>query len=352
MCVEKKGFGVIGVGVWGETHLVAYSGAPDAELVGICDKNEDLLAERRRQYGVPHATTDYRELLARDDIAAVSVVTPDFLHREIAVAACEAGKHVLLEKPMATTVEDAQAIADAAQANGVTLMVDFHNRWNPAMYNLKQAIEKGEMGEPQMMTLRLNDTIYVPTGMLSWGGTSTVVWFLGSHSVDLVRWLFDDEVVRVYSVARSRVLAARGINTPDFFHTICELKGGGVAHIENCWIMSDAMPTVFDFKCEFIGSEGTAFVDCSSHRMLQKFSSHELLPISSSPGTAYPDVIVKLNIHGKPGGFGIESIQHFADCVVNGRTPLVSVEDGVRNTAALVAVHESAESGMPVDVCC
>ena len=350
MSANKKGFGVIGVGVWGETHLITYANSPNADLLCICDKNEQLLAERTEQYGVPCSTTDYHELLAHDDVAAVSVVTPDFLHREIAVAACEAGKHVLLEKPMATTVEDAQAIADAAKANGVTLMVDFHNRWNPAMYNLKQAILDGEMGEPQMMSLRLNDTIYVPTGMLSWAGDSTVIWFLGSHSLDLVRWLFDDEVVRVYSVARSRVLAERGINTPDFFHTICELKGGGVAHVENCWIMSDAMPTVFDFKCEFVGSEGTVFIDCSSHRMMQKFSSHEVLPISSCKGATYPDVAVRLNIHGKPGGFGIESILHFVDCVNGEKQPIVTPEDGVHNTAVLVAVHESARLGQPVDV--
>ena len=350
MCDTKPGFGVIGVGVWGETHVIAYSSSPDAELVCICDKNESLLGERQEQYGVGSSTTEYKELLANEEIAAVSVVTPDFLHREVAVAACEAGKHVLLEKPMATTVEDAKAIADAAKANDVILMVDFHNRWNPAMYALKQSIVDGAMGEPQMMTLRLNDTIYVPTGMLSWGGTSTVVWFLGSHSVDLVRWLFDDEVTRVYSVSRSRVLAGRGVDTPDFFHTICELKGGGVAHIENCWIMSEAMPTVFDFKCEFVGSEGTAFIDCSSHRMLQTYSSHELQPFSSAPGTAYPDVAVRLDVHGKPGGFGIESILHFVDCVAKGEKPLVSPEDGIVNTAVLVAIHESAQSGQPVVV--
>ncbi len=350
MSCAKKGFGVIGVGVWGETHLKAYSSSPIVDLVGICDKNAELLGRRQSEYGVPYATGDYKELLAREDIVAVSVVTPDFLHKEVAVAACEAGKHVLIEKPMATTVADAQAMADAARASGVKLMVDFHNRWNPAMYGLRQAIENGEMGEPQVMTLRLNDTVYVPTKMLSWGGTSTVVWFLGSHSLDLVTWLFGDRITRVYSVARSRVLAAKGVNTPDFFHTIVELKGGGVAHVENCWIMSTAMPTVFDFKCEFIGSEGTAFIDCSSHRMLQKFSSKEISPISSSPGTSYPDVAVATEVHGKPGGFGIESILHFADCVVHDKEPLVTPEEGVRNVAALVAVHESAAKGLPVEL--
>src|ERR1035437_8128148 len=110
MCDEAVGFGVVGTGVWGETHLMAYSSAPGVKLVGVCDKNEALGRERAQQYGAEFFTTDYRELLARKDIKAVSIVTPDFLHREIAVAALEAGKHVLIEKPMATTVEDCQAM--------------------------------------------------------------------------------------------------------------------------------------------------------------------------------------------------------------------------------------------------
>jgi len=336
-----SGFGVIGTGVWGETHLKTYSTHPGAELVCICDLNESLVRERAQQYGASCWTTDYHELLARDDVDAVSVVTPDFLHREIAIAAMEAGKHVLLEKPMATTVEDCEAMVAAAEANDVTLMVDFHNRWNPAMWGIKQRIAAGEMGEPQMLTMRLNDTIYVPTGMLSWAGKSTVVWFLASHCLDLVRWLFDDEVTRVYSVSRSRVLAERGVDTPDFFHTICELSGGGVAHIENCWIMSTSMPTVFDFKVEMIGSEGTAFVDASSHRMLQTYTPQ---------GASYPDVAVVTDIHGNYSGFGVQSIRHFADCSIEGRAPIISPLDGLENTRVLVAIHESAESGQPVEI--
>ncbi|MGD9496200.1 MAG: Gfo/Idh/MocA family protein [Armatimonadota bacterium] len=338
---NRRGFGVIGTGVWGETHLMTYATHPGADLVCICDLNEELVRQRAEQYGAACWTTDFRELLARDDIDAVSVVTPDFLHREIAVAAAEAGKHILLEKPMATTIEDCEAMIAAAQASGVTLMVDFHNRWNPAMWGIKQTIQSGELGEPQMMTLRLNDTIYVPTGMLSWAGKSTVVWFLGSHSVDLVRWLFEDEVTRVYSVSRSRVLPARGVDTPDFFLTTLELGRGGVAQIENCWIMSTAMPTVFDFKAEVIGSEGTCFVDCSSHRMLQTFTPK---------GPSYPDVAVRTQVHGQPAGFGVQSIRHFADCVIEGREPLVSPTDGLENTRVLVAIHESARRGEPVEL--
>jgi len=335
------GFGVIGTGVWGETHLMTYSTHPDAELACICDLNEELLKERAEQYGAESYTTDYHELLARDDVEAVSVVTPDFLHREVVLAAAEAGKHILLEKPMATTVEDCEAMIEATESAGVKLMVDFHNRWNPAMWDAKQAIENGELGEPQMMTVRLNDTIYVPTEMLSWAADSTVVWFIGSHSVDLVRWMFDDEVKRVYSVARSRVLAERGVDTPDFFLTILEMQGGGVAHVENCWIMSEAMPTVFDFKMELIGSEATVFADCSSHRMVQKFSPQ---------GAEYSDVAVRTEVQGLPNGFGVQSIRHFAECVIEDREPVVGGMDGLNVTKALVAMHESAETGQPVEI--
>lgn len=350
MACEQVGFGVIGTGVWGETHLKAYSSAPQIKLVAVCDKNEQLGRRRAEQYGAESFTTDYREVLANPEIKAVSVVTPDLLHREIAIAAAEAGKHVLIEKPMATKVEDCQAIIEAARANGVTIMVDFHNRFNPSFVALKNAIKAGQMGEPQMMSLRLNDTIYVPTGMLSWGGDSSVLWFLGSHSVDLVRWLFEDEVERVYCVSRSRVLKARGLDTPDFFHYICELRGGGVAHIENCWIMSNAFPTVADLKCEFIGSEGTALFSVVKNETVELYSDHPLRPFGSTPQVMFPDTNVVMDVYGKPSGFGIESILYFAQCVIDGTEPFIKPEDGLQNTRVLLAALESAKTGQPVTV--
>jgi len=337
----KIGFGLIGTGTWGETHLKLYSTDPRVRLACICDINEDLVTKRASEYGAESWTTDYRELLARDDVQAVAIVTPDFLHCEIALAAAEAGKDILLEKPMATTVADCEAINAAVERAGVKLMIDFHNRFNTPFTQTKAAIEAGEIGEPQMISLRLNDTIFVPTGMLSWAGRSSVAWFIGSHSVDLVRWLFEDEVVRVYSVARSRVLANLGITTPDFFHSVLELSRGGVAHIENCWIMSESYPSVFDFKLELIGDKGHVMADLSTHRMLQKYTLDEAV---------YPDVIGSPMVHGKPVGFAVESIRHFVDCVANDKPPLITGADGLAATQVVAAIHESAATGKPVDV--
>ena len=97
--MKKAGFGVIGVGiVGGAWHAHVYHHMPGADLVAVCDLNAERASEIGDKYAVAHVYTDYRELLARPDIAAVSIATPDFAHREIAVAAAEAGKHILVEK--------------------------------------------------------------------------------------------------------------------------------------------------------------------------------------------------------------------------------------------------------------
>ncbi|MGQ9731231.1 MAG: Gfo/Idh/MocA family protein [Candidatus Zipacnadales bacterium] len=339
--MDKIGFGLIGTGTWGETHLKLYSTDPRVNLACICDINEELVKQRAAEFHAGAWTTDYRELLARDDVDAVAVVTPDHLHREIAVAAAEAGKHILLEKPMAKTIEDCEAINAAAAKAGVKLMVDFHNRFNTPFTQAKLAIEVGELGELQMASLRLNDTIFVPTQMLSWAANSSVAWFIGSHSVDLLRWLLEDEVVRVYSVARSRVLQGMGIDTPDFFQTILEFSRGAVAHVENCWILAESYPTVFDFKVELVGSKGHIMADLSGHRMLAKYT-----PESGS----YPDVIAHPMVHGRVVGFAVESLRHFIECLIEDKEPLVTGADGLAATKVILAIEKSVETGKPVEV--
>ena len=339
--MDKVGFAVVGLGIWGETHVKTYAHHPNVDLVRVCDMNEDRAKQKAEEYSVGTYGTDFREVMDDPAVQAVSVVTPDFAHTDIAVAAAEAGKHILLEKPMATTVQDCQRILDAVEAAGVRFMVDFHNRFNPPIVQAKKAIETGELGEMQMMTVRLNDTIAVPTEWLRWAGKSSVLWFLASHAIDMIRWLFDDEVARVYSVSRSNVLAARGVETPDFFLTTLEMKRGGVASLENCWIISANAPIVFDFKAEIVGSDGTMYLDVSHHRMAQKYTKND---------ATYPDVICLPDVHGKPGGFAVESIRHFIDCVLYDKTPLVGGRDGLAATQAILAAMKSTREGVPVDV--
>jgi predicted dehydrogenase len=341
--VKKVGFGLIGTGLWGEMHAKTYASSPHVEFRAVCDLREDRAKEIAEKYGAKDCYSDYRKILERDDISAVSIATPDFAHTEIAVAAAKAGKHILIEKPLATSVEDCEKmLAAVKEAKGIKFMVDFHNRWNPPFVNAKAAIEKGELGKLMLMYVRLNDTIMVPTSMLSWAARSEVVWFVGSHAVDLTRWLFNDEVRRVYAVSRSEVLKEKGIDTPDFYEAILEFKNGGVATVENCWILPDSLPTVIDFKCQIIGSEGAVYMDMSSHRTIQKYTKDDV---------SYPDVLGSFStVPGRPMGFTIESIRHFVDCVINDKEPMVTGEDGLAATRIVSAIRESSRKGEPVKI--
>ncbi|HMQ30778.1 MAG TPA: Gfo/Idh/MocA family oxidoreductase, partial [Chloroflexaceae bacterium] len=129
--MERQGFALVGAGVFGERHAQAYSRHHAAELVAVCDLDLPRAEGVAARYGARYATDDLARVLADPAVRAVSVATPDHAHREVAVACARAGKGLLVEKPLATTVEDAETIVAAARAAGVTLMVDFHNRVSP-----------------------------------------------------------------------------------------------------------------------------------------------------------------------------------------------------------------------------
>ena len=338
--MEKVGFGVIGTGKWGELHASVYASHPGITLAGVADEIEHRAESVAQAYGTRHYT-DYRALLADDLIKAVSIVTPDFAHAEIAVAAAEAGKHILVEKPLATTLDDCRRIIDAAERNGVKLMVDFHNRWSPPFYKAWEALRRGEIGEPQYLYYRLSDTIFVPTEMLSWAAKSSVLWFIGTHSIDTVRWLLGDEVRKVYAVSRSSVLKGMGIDTPDYYQATLEFRSGVTAIIENGWILPKTTPSIIDLKCEIVGSKGALYLDASHSRTLEKYTEVQ---------ASYPDVLVMPTVHGERKGFAAESIRHFIDCVLHDRSPEVTGRDGLEVTRIVLAIEESARTGRPVEL--
>ena len=131
MTQDTLGMGIIGTGLWGSHHARAFTTLPRTTLAAVCDIDADRAQAFAREHGAAKAYTDHRALLADPAVDAVSVATPDFAHADPLVAAAEAGKHVIVEKPLATTHEDLARIEAAVKASGVTFMVDFHNRWSP-----------------------------------------------------------------------------------------------------------------------------------------------------------------------------------------------------------------------------
>jgi predicted dehydrogenase len=339
--MKKIRFGIIGAGLWGRAHAEVYSTHPLAELKAICDIDREKARALAAQHGNPAVYGDFKSLIEDPEVDAVAVVTPDFAHCGPIVAAARAGKDVLVEKPLATTSEDLDKIAEAVARSGTRCMVDFHNRWSPPVVVARQSIAADELGRLVSAYVRLNDTIYVPTRMLSWAAQSSILWFLGSHTVDTLRFLSGDEVERVYAVARSGVLNARGIEVPDIYQAILEFRSGMIATTENNWIVPETNPSVNDYKVNILGSRGMISLDLTHSQLIEKF-----LEKSAN----HPDVLVAPCIHGKHPGFAYESIRTFVDCVSQDRQFPTTLEDGLRVSRVILAMFESAAKREPVTV--
>lgn len=332
-------YGIIGAGVQGTAHVKCACAAPNCELVAICDRDEVKAHTAGRQSGVELLPTDYHALLAMDEIEAVSIALPDHLHREAAEAAFAAGKHVLLEKPMATSVADAEAILAAQRASGKKLMVNWSNRWMHSFAQTKEALAHGELGDPLYCYARLNNTLYVPTKMLSWAGDTRLPFWLICHRYDIARWYFGAEAKRVHAVCRSVKLRHMGIDTPDLYQATVEFTNGCVGNFESCWIMPESMPYMVDSKFELICTEGYVNIDPARPNFVVATQSKQL-----DRGTLFGDVM------GVPVGFVYQAFQHFVNCCLRDETPLITGEDGLAITKALVAMVKSAETGEVVDV--
>ena len=339
--MEKLKMGIVGAGVWGECHASILGSHHMVEVTAICDLNINRAKEIAAKYNIKDVYSDFNEMAQKCDCDAVSIVTPDYAHAPASIAMANAKKHILIEKPLATTKSDVHAIMEAIEKNNVRAMVDLHNRWNPPFHAAKQELDAGTIGDPYSAYFRLNDIKWVATDMLSWTSSSSILWFLGSHSLDTISWMMGSDVKRVYSVSKEGIMKKLGVDATDIYLTTLEYENGCIAQMENAWITPNGNPSLNDIKFTLLGTAGMVNIDASTHTMIQ-------LTTEEKVGT--PDVLVRNYIEGVPKGFAFESIRSFVDRLIDGKPFLVTGEEAAKCCCALLAIMESAKKRMPVDV--
>lgn len=332
---------IVGAGIWGENHAKIYQAHPFAEVTAICDQNGAKARALADRLGIERAYDDYERMFREAPCDAAAIVTPDFAHTDIAIAAAKAKKSMLIEKPLATTREDVFRILEAIEKHKVRAMVDLHNRWSPPFHVAHQSVEKGELGELQTAYIRLNDIKWVGTDMLPWAAKSSILWFLGSHSLDTLRWFFGARPKRVYAVSRKGIMESLGVEAVDSYLTTIEFENGGIAQMENAWITPNANPCLNDIKFNITGRKGMISLDVSNHNMIQKYTDDAV---------TVPDVVVQHSIFGQPKGFAFESIRSFVDCMLSGEAFHVTVQEAADASLGILAIMDSARDRMPVEI--
>ncbi len=328
--------GVIGVGYMGEKHVSAYEGIERAKVAAICDVDERRAKWVAQKHGVKAAYTDYRDLLARDDVVAVSVCTPDQLHLDPVTAAAEAGKHILLEKPIATTLEDANRIITSARKNHVLLMVGHILRFDPRYAKAKSAIEAGDLGEVVSVWARRENTI---NALVKLAHRVSVTLFLGVHDIDIMRWFTASDVKRVYGEATWKVGGSLGKPMEDHVFATLRFVNGVIGGLEVGWILPSTH-TGLDARAEVIGTKGMIAID----------AMHGGLTMCGEKGLKHPDTVHYPEVRGVTFGDLKEELSHFLICVEKGLKPLTTGEDGRAALEIALAILKSCREGKPVSL--
>ena len=336
---DPLGIGVIGVGLQGSSHARNVGADPRARLVALCDLNDALLARWGEELNVEHCFRNVQDLLACPGVEAVIIALPDHLHRDPAILALEAKKHVLLEKPMATTIRDALAIADAARGAPGRFMLNLSNRWMPVFAAAKEQIDSGVFGPVRYVFARMANRIDLPTTKLPWLQKSHLAHWGGIHRLDIARWYIGRPAVRVRAVQRKGLLAQQGLDTADFYQATIEFEGGAVMNLEGNWILPSSYPSVIDSRFYCLCDRGAVDIDRFRSEMAR--AGPEGFDLSTPLAGTFL---------GRPAGFTVEALRHFVDCCLDGTEPLVGCEDGLALTRILCAIERSCEQdGETVD---
>jgi UDP-N-acetylglucosamine 3-dehydrogenase len=332
--MRKIRFGVIGLGRFGEIHCEALSELPQGELYALCTRNESRLRELSRRFKIQHSYTNYRELLENPEIDAVSVVTMGDQHAAPAIAAFEAGKHVFVEKPMASTVADCEAILRASREAGRFCMVGHICRFNPRYAAAKREIDSGAIGRIVSLYARRNIPAAVSRTVLAKIGPITGD---GVHDTDLMLWFTGAKIETAYA----QTLSVRQLRFPDIGWTTYRFDSGAIGVCENVWLLPEKTPYRIDERMEIIGTEGAIYIQ----------ETPASLSVCGKDGWQSADTTYWPMLYGMRSGALREELQYFSRCIVEDKQPaVIRPEEALEAVRACLAAEKSAELGNPVAV--
>ncbi len=334
----KFKFGIIGTGIMGKAGGRIIQLMDNAEIVALADLSDKNLSEAAKEFKVENTYKDYKEMFKKEKLDAVYIATPDVYHTDPIITALESGVHVLVEKPLTTSQEDAEKVYEVVKKTGMKLQINFNHRWLSPYHKIKEMINDGKLGEPVIGYARKNNPIYVPTEMLaSWAKKSSPAWFMSSHDIDLMTWWFDKNPVEVYARGIKKVLKERGWDTYDGIQALVTYEGGGFATFEAAWIYPNTSPYMPDSYMEVIGTHGTTQIDRQA----------EAIDAILEEKFVCPRTFLNYKVFEQWQGAMPACVKSFIYSIEHDTTPHVDVKEGLRSTSILDAIHRSLASGKP-----
>ncbi len=351
--------GVIGCGA-GLFHLEGYNAEPRAEIVALAGLDTDRCNSLAARFGIPRVYREYQELLAQDDIDAVSIAVPNFLHKPVAIAALEAGKHVLIEKPLARNTAEGIAMVEAAEKAGKILAVSFQRRTRHDIEIVRDQIQSGALGRVYYSKAWWMRRSGIP-GLGSWftskeaaGGGPLID--LGVHVIDMALYCMGNPKVTHVSAATYAEIGTQGkgnwvgrrtsqssddpikYEVEDLATAFLRFEDGGTMIVEASWASYTEMDD--DFGVQFYGSEGGARI------FSKRYADVDTLDLFSGIGNTTADTHPRLV--ARPGHE--EIVRGFVDGILLGTPVSPDGEEGLDRVRLIDAIYKSAELGREISI--
>lgn len=344
MILDTVRVGLIGSGFVSAIHAESLRRVPGAVLVAVASPTPGNAERFAAAHGIPHHATDYRAVVERPDVDLVVLGLPNDVHLEVVLAAAAAGKHVVVEKPLALSLDEADRMIAACEAAGVMLGYAEELLFCPKYARLKQLADEGAFGNVHLVKQSEKHdgphSAWFYDTARSGGG---VTMDMGCHAIEFFRWFLgrDGQKAAITSVTAHMATRVHGARTngDDEAILIVEFAGGAVGLAEESWTKPGGM----DDRAEVFGSEGQGYADLMHGNALRTYSrtgyGYAVEKAGGTAGWTFP-VFEELWNYGFPQEFA-----HFVECVRTGTTPLVNGHDGRAVLEAVCAAYASAGTG-------
>ncbi len=335
---DKTNIAVVGSGYWGPNLIRNIAGLPDATLHTVCDLNPQALDINEQRYPGVKTTPNYAAVLSDPEIDGVVLATPAHVHAEMGRQALEAGKHLMVEKPLALTAADAKALVDLAAAKNLRLMVGHVFEYNPAVKALKALVDTGELGR----------VLYLYSARLNLGivrDDLNAMWNLAPHDFSIINFVIGKTPERV--TARGFRLLGRKLE--DVAFVTLEYPGGEVAHVHVSWLDPGKVR-----RMTVVGEQKMAIYDDVSDERLRIYD-RGVVP------DKLPNDFGEFKLLTRSGDMTVPKLEpteplraecaHFVECIRSGQTPISDGVDGYVVVQMLEAAQQSMDNdGAPVEI--
>ncbi len=328
--MEKLKMAVVGVGTIGAFHARVVSESNNTELHAVCDVNSELAKKVAEQYNCK-CYTNIDDLEKDRDVKAVIICVPDEFHTETAKKLAKAGKHILIEKPIAKTVEEANIIERACKEAGVRLMVAHTTAFLPQIKVAKEKYNAGEIGEVVQLDFK-HQTIREVGEFLK--DKASMMFYIGVHDIYSIQLITGRRITKVYSEKVQKISKY----SEDCIITLFKMDNGAIGTLNISWDLPSSYPVDY-FSFIINGTKGMLVND--NHMAGIKIFNE---------GYRIHDMLVQFEMDGKLNGALPVEDSHFADCILSNNEFNVKTEDAIDAVRIIEGIFKSLETGMPIEI--